>query len=59
MIDPALAATPLCVIYVINPFDLALRQLVSHCLTIGELILARGMLLKAIKKEAKEQILVS
>jgi hypothetical protein len=38
---------------------LAFGQPVSHCLIIGELIPARGLLLREIKKEAKEQILVN
>jgi hypothetical protein len=43
------------VIYVINPFHLAFRQPVSHCLIIGELIPARGVLLREIKKRQKSE----
>ena len=45
------------VIYVINPFHLAFGQPVSHCLTIGELIPARGVLLREIKITVIGQII--
>jgi len=38
---------------VINPSHLEFRQPVSHCSTIGELILARGVLLKEERKKKR------